>query len=592
MRSVDPGFLLGDRRLGLWSIAEPGRRALRGGGEPADEEQPWRARRNPRGGDRQVPLRIASYRLLAWYLAETREHGRAVALRGWEWPWVREYREAGQQKGTTVRLPAAADIAPLGDHECGVMSSRRILLLPDLGTAPVTRYRELVRRVVVHNELVTCRTREPDELLIGSPDPDGAGTRIEAWHELFERVARRQDVERMPVRVVSWARVEASLGGSATSALVARERRVPRSMPIVQSGREQVLHLLGRHPLLTVGQLARLLGTTRRRIKRFERELTELGLARLVDSGDLRSVGLDLASNEFAQLGLVELTGAGRRALAEKLGLGAATAGRHHGLTGSGRADGSRRQRWLRTLAHTVGVNDVFVAFALAAAAARRRGRTDELAQWRGAAACERRRCKPDGYGLYVRDGVDYGFLLEFDRGTESARRYGAKFRAYYRYRDSGQAARDYQGMPTILFVTTSIRAEDRIAEQAFRAWLSHGTEPLRVRLTTTDRISEDADGVLGPIWRTPGEAAEDVMRRGYWPPARVSEPSTHGRRATMGAGSFMWTAVAGVRVGSEPAASKRSSPVRGGRAHIRKPSEDLALGEEILSNTQRQGTP
>jgi hypothetical protein len=43
---------------------------------------------------------------------------------------------------------------------------------------------------------------------------------------------------------------------------------------------------------------------------------------------------------------------------------------------------------------------------------------------------------------------VAHGFFLEYDRGTEPARKYAAKFRAYYRYRDSGQAARDYDGFP------------------------------------------------------------------------------------------------------------------------------------------------
>jgi hypothetical protein len=67
----------------------------------------------------------------------------------------------------------------------------------------------------------------------------------------------------------------------------------------------------------------------------------------------------------------------------------------------------------------------------------------------------ERRRCKPDGYGAYVRNEVVYGFLLEYDRATESTRKYAAKFRAYYAYRDSGEATRDYSGFPTVLFVTT-----------------------------------------------------------------------------------------------------------------------------------------
>jgi hypothetical protein len=89
------------------------------------------------------------------------------------------------------------------------------------------------------------------------------------------------------------------------------------------------------------------------------------------------------------------------------------------GLTGSGWANAFRRKSLLWALAHTVGANDVFVAFVLAATGARRLGLTDELSEWRSAAACERRRCEPDGYGVYRREGVSYGFLLEYHRGTE-----------------------------------------------------------------------------------------------------------------------------------------------------------------------------
>jgi Replication-relaxation len=74
-------------------------------------------------------------------------------------------------------------------------------------------------------------------------------------------------------------------------------------------------------------------------------------------------------------------------------------------------------------LAHTVGANGVFVEFAVAADAVRQHGGSDLLAEWRSAAACERRHCKPDGYGCYVRDGVPYGFFVEYDRGTERARK-------------------------------------------------------------------------------------------------------------------------------------------------------------------------
>jgi Replication-relaxation len=192
-----------------------------------------------------------------------------------------------------------------------------------------------------------------------------------------------------------------------------------------------------------VGQLTDLLGIPRAPIERLERELIELGLLRAVDGSDLCASSIHLDVRDFARLGLVELTSAGRRRLADMLGLDAPTASRYHGLTGSARAATLRHRRLLRTAEHTVATNDVFVAFALAAADARRSGRNDELSEWRSATACKRRHCKPDGYGLYTRDGVSHGFLLEYDRGTESARKYAAKFRASYRHCDSGQPTRD-----------------------------------------------------------------------------------------------------------------------------------------------------
>jgi hypothetical protein len=204
---------------------------------------------------------------------------------------------------------------------------------------------------------------------------------------------------------------------------------------------------------------------------------------------------------------------------------------RYHGLIGSACGQAGRRRRLLRTLAHTLGANAVFVAFAIAADTS---SGTDQLADWRSAAACERRLCKPDGYGSYIRNGVAYGFLLEYDRGTESSRKYAAKFRAYYIYRDGGQANRDFDGFPTLLFVTTDPKAEQRIAEQAYRSWYVRGTEPLPLLITTTDRVAAHREGILGPIWRTPAPAESSAgPDRRYWllpgPPQRLcgthSEP-------------------------------------------------------------------
>ena len=94
----------------------------------------------------------------------------------------------------------------------------------------------------------------------------------------------------------------------------------------------------------------------------------------------------------------------------------------------------------------------------------RTRGGDDALEEWRSAAACARGGFRPDGYGCYRRDGVRYGFFLEYDRGTERAREYAAKLRAYYRYR-AGRADRDYAGFPALLVVTTSKRADGNYFE-------------------------------------------------------------------------------------------------------------------------------
>jgi hypothetical protein len=98
---------------------------------------------------------------------------------------------------------------------------------------------------------------------------------------------------------------------------------------------------------------------------------------------------------------------------------------------------------------------------------------------------------------------------LEYDRATERASSYAAKFDAYYRYRASRQAARDYTGFPRVLVVTTSETAEHRIAEAAARAWVRRGGLPLDVQITRTDLIASQRDGVLGPIWRSPYQTIE-----------------------------------------------------------------------------------
>jgi hypothetical protein len=176
---------------------------------------------------------------------------------------------------------------------------------------------------------------------------------------------------------------------------------------------------------------------------------------------------------------------------------------------------------FLRQLAHTLGANAVFVAFVSAARRATDGGCGDALEEWRCAAACARGRFRPDGYGCYRRHRSRFGFFLEFDRGTEKPGEYAAKLAAYYRYRDSAEAKREYDGFPTLLVVTTRAAAEDRFAYQAYVVQQRHCTAPLSVFLTTTSRIQACRDGVLGPIWRSPAAPWALEPARVCWLPRR-----------------------------------------------------------------------
>jgi hypothetical protein len=207
--------------------------------------------------------------------------------------------------------------------------------------------------------------------------------------------------------------------------------------------------------------------------------------------------------------GLLELTLDGLRLLAGHLGLSLAGAVRHHGLAGGGPATsvGSRRAL-LNRLAHTLGADAIFAA--LARAARKQRG---ELLEWRNAAAAAHARVRPDGYGLLKLGGREHGFFLEFDRGTVRPAALRAKFVAYHRYCSSRRAAREYDGLPSVLVVTVAPAAEDRIADAVVAVHSARGA-PLPIVVTTTAWIAVDADGILGRIWRRPGR------------PGRVSWPS------------------------------------------------------------------
>jgi DNA-binding MarR family transcriptional regulator len=492
-RRVALSPLLGSRRLKLWSLTARGAASVmaKRGVDKPDKVICGRARQIQSAG-----ALIANYWLLA---ASVSYAGARVRVVGWEYPWLRHARVARDGRTSHVRLPAGARLQGLAPAEGQV--DRSILLLPDLGTAPVQSYAVALRKL-----FTLCAGSTDDHLVVvATLDRPGSTTRASAWEKLVRRAATRAG-HSVPVRVLTWSQVASTAPG--ISRLVAYARS---SAGIARRTQADVAFgLISRHPLLTREQLALLLGVDNARAGRLLRQLDKRGWVRRISSDEVQRADVDPAL--VRSLHLVELTAVGRRIAASRLLLPSSSATRHHGLLAV-----RGRGRRLVHLSHTIGANAVFVALADAARAVRQRGGDDVLEEWRSAAACARGRFRPDGYGCYRRGGVRHGFFLEFDRSTERPREYAAKLRAYYRYRAS-RAAGDYAGFPVMLVVTTSKRAEATIAEQArIAAYLREGRR-LEVLIATTERIA--AAGILGPIWRTSDHTARAEQGKFIcWPP-------------------------------------------------------------------------
>jgi hypothetical protein len=429
---------------------------------------------------RDVPLLIVAYRLLAMVVSGLDKPMRITA---WEHPWIRT-RESAHGRRRQVRLSAAAVLV----HRKGPGGPPlKLLLLPDVGTVPVASYRPLARGLIeLRQEDDEVNEREEPLLVVAAVDPSGSGARVEAWRLLLQQVARRAGERDLHAQLLPCS--TGLFGHRGEGGRLAGQA-------------DEVFALVARHPLLTRQQLATLLGTSPARIARVVGLLMNRGWVCSIPPGDVPGNAGGLTRDDLQRLALVELTPAGRREAARRLLLAGPVAARNHGFVGGA----ASRRRLLRHLAHTLGANAVFVAIAQAARRVTQSGGDDALDEWRSAAACARGRFRPDGYGCYRRGRSRFGFFLEYDRGTERPGEYAAKLAAYDRYRDSSQSTRDYDGFPVLLVVTTSDVAETRFAHQAYLARQRRAAAPLLVFLTTVRRIQAPADGVLGPIWSTPG---------------------------------------------------------------------------------------
>jgi len=446
------------------------------------------------------------------------------SLLAWERPWHRRFRRPIAKAPIWVTFPAFAALS-WGDE------TRTYFLLPDLEAFPPEIYRTTLNRLL---RLRRIERRPLPPLVIATDAERG----IAAWRELLEEVRRARFEVPLTVHVFEWAELHASL-----KRLEEREgtRHVPadhliRSIsvqplqprhpssplprivgdaPAVPAGAARagasvgrlaltltpvdyrLLSMIACHPFLPPDRLAIVLGwpvdTVRRRRDR------------LIDHGLVRLVGPEEISQD-AVLQLAESTRTGLELVAAYRGLSLAVAVREIGFAGGGPEEPiGARTKLLRNLAHTLGVDELFVSLYGTARRFEEAGGNDAVLEWQNATACSRRYLRPDGYGIYHRNGRRFGFFLEFDRGTMNRRDYFKKFSAYYDYAITRRFERDYYGYPTILIVTTSNGMEERIARVARAAAVGRSVS-LPMLLTCQWRIDDpnNPHGLLDRIWREP----------------------------------------------------------------------------------------
>ena len=502
-----------------------------------------------------LPQLVAAYELLG-ALAAARA-GRPDLL-AWERPWRRRYQRPTAKAPVAVALPAYAAFA-------WESTTGAYLLLPDLGGTPLRLYRAALDHLLA---LRGVQGAEFPTLVVATGDH----RRAAAWRELIEEVRRARREAPLAACVTTWDELRAGSEALASLSntgplprdwliqLVRLQPLTPRhptgilpelvgdalaplgpSSAIDSLGRvalglapadRALLDLIGRHPFLPLERLARVHGWDLRWARERRNRLIGLGLMRLVEACEV--------SAEAAASELVELTADGLALVAAQLGLSLGRAVRHLGLAGGGpeQSMGVRR-RLLVSLAHTLGADAIFVSLVCTAKKLAAQGSDDALVEWRNAAACTRGHLRPDGYGLYRHAGQLYGFFLEYDRGTMSARDYLAKFAAYHEYRASGRFQRDYLGFPTVLVVTSDNSAEERIARAVRTAAIGRGPA-LPLLLTCEWRLADPRNpyGLLGQVWREPVAVFHD---RRLWPirpsdllvtPARVCRPRPSAREA------------------------------------------------------------
>src|SRR6266516_1682882 len=243
------GPQLGPRRVRLWTLTAEGRAfvAARGPARPGGdarqirygEPEGWRDPARQRG----TPLLIACHRLLA-AVASRLEPPVRVCI--WEHPWIRTVAPTDAGRRRRVRLPAAA---VLQSRPTQAGQAERLLLLPDVGTAPLASYRPALRALIDMRRTVLTNAEDEPVLIVGvATSRHSSSARIQAWRSLLQELACRADEPALRARVLA---LQTGPAGSRNG----YDRQSTGQV-------DEVFALVARHPLMTRQQLASLLCTS------------------------------------------------------------------------------------------------------------------------------------------------------------------------------------------------------------------------------------------------------------------------------------------------------------------------------------------
>jgi hypothetical protein len=433
--------------------------------------------------------------------------------------------------------------------------------------------------------------------------------RAGAWVALLEalRVARRDAP--LPARIATWEDLDADVRDAVAGGAGGRRCQHPLqniappspsrppAAPIprlvgrglqgarlpalrLHPGEWALLDLLARHLPLPRDLAAQALGWTDKTLRRRRRRLIALGLVRTIPVDELCGGRVPApALRRLAAREPAEATADGLAALAAWQGLSLQAAVRWNGLAGGGpETPVGTRAGLLAAPLHTLGIEEFFAHLARHGRRAAGRGADEGLVEWRNAAACARRRFRPDGYVVYRRGDQHHAAFVEYDRGTMGERDWEQKLVAYFDYRDSGHSRRDYAGFPTLLVVVVAQPAREVATEGRIADLLRHlavGRAHLPALLTTATRLAASPAGALGPVWR---EA--DTAHRRHWfrAGARVPSPGRTPGRSGSANGK-----ASGPRALARPPPGRNPTDI-GDRPQIRRQTRRFSMINHYLS--------